>query len=265
MIGVSIKVGVTCPDCESTIPLNALVESVKCSSCGRLLNLSIDVWRTVLDDAIKEAPHTEEGMGSSATIFSDYNYSMVRGRLHPRYSGTKEEIEESEILAALKAGHVKHPKTGSKTSVRELPDTYSGEFKGVVALVGEDFSLIPGNEEGSSAEIVNSSDPVAFACPNCGGNLMVKGENRVENCEYCETRVYLPDDLWRILHPVKTKRTWFLLCDFSKIPFTWESEIYGAVNTPGSGICAVVENDCGDLPIISMLKNDRSSLWKRGR
>lgn len=263
MIGVSIKVGVTCPDCESTIPLNALIPSIQCSSCGRLLELSIDVWRTVLDDAIKEAPHTEEGMGSSATIFSNYKYSMVRGRHCPRYSGTKEEIEENDIFAGLSTGYVKHPMTGERTSVRKVPDIYSGELRGVVALVGEDFSLIPGDEEGASVEPVVSSEPVAFACPKCGGNLLVNGENRMESCEYCETRVYLPDDLWRILHPVKTKRTWFLLCDFGKVPFTWESEIYGAVNAGGSRICAVVRNDYGDLPIITLLNSDRTSKWSR--
>lgn len=263
MIGVSIKVSITCPDCESSVPLNALIPSIECPSCGAVLDLSMDVWKTVLDDAIEEAPFTEEGTGSSTSVFGNYKYSMVRGRLRPRYQGTKEEIEEDAILAGLKMSYVTHPETGEKTSVRELPPMYSSEFAGVVALIGEESSLIPGENEGIAIEVADSSQPVAFECPQCGGNLVVSGERRLETCKYCETRVYLPDDLWRILHPIKTKRTWFLLCDFSKKPFTWESDVESAVFVGDDKFCVVVENDYGDFPIIACLNRDRTPIWTR--
>ncbi|MCP4647631.1 MAG: hypothetical protein GY852_07840, partial [bacterium] len=124
MIGVSIKVSITCPDCESGVPINALVPSIECSSCGAVLDLSMDVWKTILDDAIEEAPFTEEGMGSSSSVFGSYNYSMVRGRLEPRYQGTKEQIEEQLIIEGLANGFVIHSETGEKTTVRELPEMY---------------------------------------------------------------------------------------------------------------------------------------------
>ena len=263
MIGVSIKVSITCPDCESSVPLNALIPSIECSSCGAAIDLSMDVWKTVLDDAIEEAPFTEEGMGSSMSVFGNYKYSMVRGRLQPRYQGTKDEIEDDVIFAGLKKSYVTHPETGEKTSVRELPPMYSSEFAGVVALVGEESSLIPGENKENAIEVTDSSQPVAFACPQCGGNLVVSGEQRLETCKYCETRVYLPDDLWRILHPIKTKRTWFLLCDFSKKPFTWESDVESAVFVGDDRFCVVVENDYGDHPIIACLNRDRTPIWTR--
>ncbi len=263
MIGVSIKASITCPDCESSVPLNALIPSIECPSCGAVLDLSVDVWKTVLDDAIEEAPFTEEGMGSSTSVFGSYNYSMVRGRLQPRYQGTKEEIEDDIILAGLKNSYVTHPESGEKTSVRELPPLYRNEFAGVVALIGEESSLIPGENMEDAIEVTNSSHPVAFACPQCGGNLMVSGEQRLETCKYCETRVYLPDDLWRILHPIKTKRTWYLLCDFSKKPFSWESDVESAVFLGDDKFCVVVENDYGDHPIIACLNRDKTPIWTR--
>ncbi len=57
MIGICIKAGFTCPDCDSYIPMNALVENLRCPACGTDHDLTVDHWKTVLDDAIKEAPH----------------------------------------------------------------------------------------------------------------------------------------------------------------------------------------------------------------
>ncbi len=54
------------------------------------------------------------------------------------------------------------------------------------------------------------SEPVAFSCPQCAGSLMIDGNERLIQCEYCETRVYLPDDLWLQLHPAKKKTRWFI-------------------------------------------------------
>jgi hypothetical protein len=52
-------------------------------------------------------------------------------------------------------------------------------------------------------------DAVILSCPNCGGSLRVTGETqRTTPCTYCQTNVFLPDDLWRRLHPVKTVRAW---------------------------------------------------------
>jgi hypothetical protein len=33
---------------------------------------------------------------------------------------------------------------------------------------------------------------------------------RTTTCRYCEASVFIPDELWRRLHPAKTMRTWTL-------------------------------------------------------
>ena len=148
MIGICIKAGFTCPDCDSYIPMNALVESLRCRACGTDHDLTIDHWKTVLDDAIKEAPHSEEGEGSSSTVFGNFNYRIEYGRLKPRYSGTKDDIPIEDILEHVDDGYVLHPETGEKTFIRKLPDIYNGEFSGITVLIGEEPSLIPGRGEG---------------------------------------------------------------------------------------------------------------------
>ncbi len=263
MIGICIKAGFTCPECDSYIPMNALVESLRCPACGTEHDLTVDHWKTVLDDAIKEVPHSDEGEGSSSTVFGSFNYRIEYGRLKPRYAGTKNDIPIGDILEHLEDGYVLHPETGEKTFIRKLPDIYNGEFSGITALIGEDASLIPRRGEGRELQVENSSNPVALQCPNCGGSLIVQGENRTETCRFCDTKVHLPDGLWKILHPTRKAIRWYFLFDYSSRPFTWESDIFGGIAVDAGGICLAVENDYGDMPITACLKADRAEVWMR--
>src|SRR5262249_796820 len=43
--------------------------------------------------------------------------------------------------------------------------------------------------------------PVVFKCPTCTAPLSIDGKNRVVRCKYCESDVYLPDDLWMHFNP----------------------------------------------------------------
>ena len=263
MIGICIKAGFTCPDCDSYVPMNAMVENLRCPACGTEHDLTVDHWKTVLDDAIKEAPHSEEGEGSSSTVFGNFNYRIEYGRLKPRYSGTKDDIPIEDILEHVEDGYVLHPETGEKTSVRKYPDIYNGEFSGITALIGENTSLIPRRGEGRELQVENSGNPVALQCPNCGGSLIVQGDKRNETCRFCDTEVHLPDDLWKMLHPMRKAIRWYFLYDYSSIPFTWESDIFGSTATADGSVCLVVENDYGDMPIITCLRSDRTEVWMR--
>ncbi|MCK5116742.1 MAG: hypothetical protein KAR44_09095 [Candidatus Aegiribacteria sp.] len=263
MIGICIKAGFTCPDCDSYIPMNALVETLRCRACGTDHDITVDHWKTVLDDAIKEAPHSEEGEGSSTTVFGNFNYRIEYGRLKPRYSGTKDDIPIEDILEHIDDGYVLHPGTGKKTSIRILPDIYDGEFNGITALIGEDASLIPQRGEGRELEVENSGNPVALQCPNCGGSLIVQGDKRNETCRFCDTEVHLPDDLWKMLHPMRKAIRWYFLFDYTSTPFTWESDVFGGTATEDGGIALVVENDYGDMPILTCLRSDRTEVWMR--
>ncbi len=83
-----------------------------------------------------------------------------------------------------------------------IPEQYGNAFQGVKAIVGEEPSLLPGTH-GKQPVKESSSRPVAFQCPNCADNLTIDGTKRMVDCSFCDTQVYLPDDLWHTLHPVK--------------------------------------------------------------
>jgi len=61
------------------------------------------------------------------------------------------------------------------------------------------------------AQQKDSAEPVAIACPQCGGPLRVDGASRVVGCAYCGASVQLPDAVWQKLHPKRAVRPFFLL------------------------------------------------------
>ena len=57
----------------------------------------------------------------------------------------------------------------------------------------------------------HEAKPIAMACPQCGGGLTITADDdRTIPCRFCEVEVFLPDELWRRLHPVATMSTWTL-------------------------------------------------------
>lgn len=263
MVGIAIKAGFTCSACEGFVPLNAFVLSIRCPVCGRETDLTLDHWRSVLEDAIQQAPRMNEGEGRRSTIYGALEFRLEYGRLQPRYSGTDEPVSTEDLLMGVERGFVQHPETGERTPVRAFEDPFDGRFPGVVALAGEETSLLPGKKGETEVELEGSSNPVAFQCPACGGSLVVSGRNRRETCGYCGTEVTLPDGLWRRLHPVGTMERWFLLFDPSRLPFSWEHDILGAVGDRSGNLVLVVSNTRGDRPLIACVSPDRKVLWSR--
>jgi ssDNA-binding Zn-finger/Zn-ribbon topoisomerase 1 len=53
--------------------------------------------------------------------------------------------------------------------------------------------------------------PIAFQCVSCAAKLSVNRESpRNYECEHCGTTQYLPDPIWKALHPVKKRRAWYI-------------------------------------------------------
>ncbi len=56
--------------------------------------------------------------------------------------------------------------------------------------------------------------PVMFDCTNCGAPAKVTTESpRIISCEFCEVDLFLPQSLWSRMHPVRTRRAFWLRCD----------------------------------------------------
>ena len=267
MIGICIEAGISCPSCETQIPLNALVPKFMCAACGEEVPFDRDSWNAVIEDALDEAPYLEEGSGSSSNIFGTFRYKVLYGRLQPRYDGTRTSIPFEDVLAGCSAGKVIDPDSGRATFVRSCPEEYREAFPGVVALVGEDPEIIPSQEAGGGGlrEMEEAARPVAFACESCGGFLVIDSSRRAAECEYCGSKASMPDDLWQSLHPnaIVLKR-WYLVVDSSQRPFSWEDEIWDLVSDSEGNLYGVFELDSVDSGfVLASLSPDRTPRWLR--
>ena len=263
LIGVAVKAGFSCDACEGFVPVNAYVRTIRCPACGREVTMGLSQWKTILDDALKETPHLEEGEGRSSTIFGSLSLKREYGRLTPRYEGTSDPIPMDLAVSSCAKGFVQDPGTGMRTPVRRFPDHFDGSFAGVVALVGEEESLLPGNAGGDELGTGDETAPVALQCPRCGGSLIVSGRERTETCGYCGTPVTLPDELWQMLHQVRKMKRWFLLLDTSRVPFTWDEDVYCASGDGTGNLITVTHDPYGDNLLVTRVTPGRRVLWSR--
>ncbi len=57
----------------------------------------------------------------------------------------------------------------------------------------------------------NKPKPIAMNCPSCGGALGITADMpRAVDCTYCASSVFLPAELWKMLHPAKVMRKWMI-------------------------------------------------------
>jgi WD40 repeat protein len=97
--------------------------------------------------------------------------------------------------------------------------------------------------------------PILFSCPSCAGNLEVDGSDRVIKCKYCNSEIYLPDDLWFRMHPVEVVERWYIVLDEKKM------------SDKPAGWCdlsdAAADKD-GNLYLATADDNDNFLLWSMG-
>ncbi len=198
-----ISVKLDCPNCRQPVfPGGPLLEP-ECSYCFNKVSLSEKFWIEILEN-----PFTRE----------EY-----------QYLGSNTYVEKGEkIPRCLKCGKkLKIPgeMVGTAHSVKCTSCHYQnpsypapGWLKQVRGL--GDREKVSGNpvqvycawhEESEVTKRLEDIKPVAIACVQCGGTLKITVDTpRNPRCPYCGTGQYLPDPLWRILHPVSQKHTWYI-------------------------------------------------------
>ncbi|MCD4846761.1 MAG: hypothetical protein K8R76_01060 [Candidatus Aegiribacteria sp.] len=198
-----IEMSIKCPHCDSPVHIDGPYRKILCRSCQSEIDFPEDVWKDLLEDVQGEVVNEfEEGEGSSSTIFGHFNMSMMYARLKAYCRSCKRDFDmETEYTGQ---DTLVCPDCGARTPIFPAPEWFKGAMSKAKLIVG----ALPDIEDVSEPE--GLSGPVAFSCPQCGGSLMIDGKERIVICEYCETNVYLPDDLWLRLHPAKKKNRWFV-------------------------------------------------------
>ncbi len=193
-----------CKGCGLPVPFNAYVEQTTCGSCSRVVPFGVDDWTSMLGKPFKIGHDMPAGetktvtlIGGGVTIALDYT--------HEDACCTKcKSALPSEVEQFASRGWVICPACGNRLSVRAVPASLA--WSGATLLIGEDVAQVTGAP--ATAPVV--AQAVVLQCPQCHAPLSVDGSNRMVKCQYCSVDVYLPDDLWQRLHPVKQVARWYV-------------------------------------------------------
>jgi hypothetical protein len=98
---------------------------------------------------------------------------------------------------------------GTAVTSFEPPAWLAAELPALVKIYGAERDAADVTADGVVLPAPQVAAPVVTRCPECGGSLRVSSESeRNVTCEHCNVRVFLPDELWRSLHPVKRVTPW---------------------------------------------------------
>lgn len=217
MTGICIELKTSCGHCSSPLMLNAVTNDFTCPACNKNNYFSDEDWQNLLDDAVKEGPGLNDGEGQPSTIMRGaYTYQLMYGKQQPRCGKCKTKIDVNKLEEYSAKSNYSCPKCSNEIFIRRTNDILQKEFSGIKFLVGEDDDMLKVNPV--KGKLPSSAKPVLFTCPSCAGNLEIDGTDRMVSCKYCDSQIYLPDDLWLRLHPVKEVSRWYMVIDENALP-----------------------------------------------
>jgi DNA-directed RNA polymerase subunit RPC12/RpoP len=268
MIGICIELKTSCKHCSSPLMLNAFTERILCTSCNKFSTFPQETWHGLLEDAMKEAPKFKLGEGQPSTIMRGENtYSLMFGRQEPRCGKCKTGIDIAKLEEYSSKGSVVCTKCSNKVFVRKAPVFVTESFSEAKYLASENSNLLSQNEK--SASLPNSAKPVLFTCPSCAGNLEIDGSDRMVTCKFCDSQIYLPDDLWFRLHPAESVERWYIIVDENAVPPSgklpeWYYFADVTIDKNGNLYLATAEEGEEDFIVWSMDKDLNTRWIKKG-
>jgi len=215
MESARISLSIKCRRCDAPIPLNGPWEVAHCDRCQNDTKIPHEFWKDILKDIHSDLRNElEEGEGYNSTIFGTFSTSLGYGELTPYCMDCKTNFDPGQLKTT--SDSLTCSKCGKKTPIALAPEWLRRVYPPAKLIVNGFLRT------GDGELPAETSRPVVFSCPQCGGALKVNGEDRLTDCPYCEVSVYLPDDLWFRLHPAKVKRRWFVV--FKGDPVSDDSE-----------------------------------------
>jgi hypothetical protein len=203
MITVAIEARCQCSNCASPVFVPGMVPTITCSECQAPVDLR---------------PHLSFAKGkalwTSVVEHKPCRFSPEGGRVDaaPVAATCPKCSQELSLPEPPEVGDVACPSCATAVRLRAASE---GVPHFVTHILGEDPGILPAPYRGEVAQPASktAAKPVRFPCPACNGSLSVDGSARTVECTYCGTSAYLPNDLWRQLHPVETKRRFYLCVD----------------------------------------------------
>jgi hypothetical protein len=210
-MAVCIELRTTCPKCGLPVPVNALVAEVPCPTCDHAVQLGGALWHEVISEAAGLATGDKNGGQTALEIGA----TLTKALASPACPACGEVLAlgaepPGDEPAWIACG------CGSGVAVRPFP-------RALVASAEPFFTHLAGEEPALVAVAApprqgGSAEAVLFTCPGCGRAIAVDAaSNRIVQCDGCRKSAYLPDDLWKWLHPVNVTERWYVWVDEERL------------------------------------------------
>jgi len=191
-----IEIQFNCDKCNAAIPINGPLQQVRCDNC--LSEAATDRhWKALIENMA--GAHWVENGGVRCGMRDRYWFKQSE----PYCPQCKAPFSPAS-MACGKDASWPCSNCGNTLSTFSAPNWLQTIEPSVVQVFSAE------RERASSAQSDQKS-PVVLECPKCRAALTVTAESqRTTSCQYCEAAVYLPDGLWKTLHPVKIRSPWFI-------------------------------------------------------
>lgn len=199
----------TCGECGNDYPVNGFVRRLKCTRCGHRQRCNPSFWKSYVWEEVDKAK-TPGALGGTRVIGGEYGAADIRTVGIPPLCRSCYSVLPWEAFAALwdatANGEVEQlfcAQCGEPHRVRRPPEWGASARADLLMLVAETAVLSEAPQP--------VSKPVIFKCPSCLAGLDIDGVRRIVRCRYCESDIYLPDDLWLHLNPTAKRARWWML------------------------------------------------------
>ena len=205
------KIRTSCAECGEGIVLDGPRLEARCEACGSVAGVGPDYWRNMLSlRASADEFHLTEGKTrGSSLVAGEQKFLISWGPQRPLCTGCSAPLDLTHAPPGT-TGSISCP-CGATTPTCPPPPWLAQAEPAVMQTFGVQPEQPAGSAPVAASQALAGLGLVSFACPDCGANLKVSPESpRVLRCHYCQCDSYLPDPLWRALHPAK-KRTPFYI------------------------------------------------------
>lgn len=200
-----------CGRCGSPLPLNGPTRAPLCSSCNHTAQIAPAVWKGLLEDIDEDWTEHDEGEGASSKIFTgggEFNRTWIKSR--PQCARCSAPLPVDAIPVGT-SGNAACVSCGHAFATAPAPDWLRQVFPSATQTYGAEAELAPAAGGVRAEANLAHVQPIVMRCPQCGGSLSIGVDaQRVTPCRFCNTEVYLPDEVWKRLHPVKTVSPWWV-------------------------------------------------------
>jgi DNA-directed RNA polymerase subunit RPC12/RpoP len=198
------KIRTACTECGEPLILDGPIRRIQCLACQSPVEIDGSSWKRILEWR-KEDKVRKRVSPVVLGFASEFAFHMRMGPQTPQCAACSKALDLASVDASTD-GEIACA-CGHATPVFPAPEWLRSECAQAVQIIGG------AREDGAAKTPVApaASNPVSFGCPDCGANLKITIESpRILECQYCKADLFLPDPLWRALHPVKKRSAWYV-------------------------------------------------------